>query len=76
MDGDSCKKKNKINRKDSDQKEDANDLPDPSDLLQSPRVRRFICFSNEVDELILDNRLNFLFHVSPIFWLIFFIRQM
>jgi hypothetical protein len=76
MDGESYRFKNKKSKRNFSKKEVENDVSDTSDFLQSSRVRRFICFSNEVDELVLDNRLNFLFHISPIFWLIFFIRQM
>lgn len=76
MDGESYRKQNKKSKRNFSKKEVENRVSDTSDILQSARVRRFICFSNEVDELVLDNRLNFLFHISPIFWLIFFIRQM
>jgi hypothetical protein len=77
MDGDSYKRKIKIDEEEVLPKEATkNNVSNTCDILQSPRVRRFICFSNEVDELVLDNRFNFLFHVSPIFWIIFFIRSM
>jgi hypothetical protein len=73
MDGESYRIKNKKSKRNFSKKEDENALPDSSDVLQSARVRCFIRFSNEMDELILDNRLNFLFHISPIFWIVFFV---
>ena len=76
MDGESYRKTNKKSKTNFSKKEVENSISDSCDILQSSRVRCFVRFSNEMDELVLDNRLNFLFHISPIFWLIFFIRQM
>jgi hypothetical protein len=73
MDGESYRIKNKKSKRNFSKKEAENDFSDSSDILQSSRVRRFIRFSNEMDELILDNRFNFLFHISPIFWIVFFV---
>ena len=76
MDGESYRQTNKKSKTDFSKKEVENSISNSCDILQSSRVRCFVRFSNEMDELVLDNRLNFLFHISPIFWLIFFIRQM
>jgi hypothetical protein len=73
MDGESYRFKNKKSKRNFSKKEVENDVSDTSDFLQSSRVRRIIRFSNEMDELILDHRLNFLFHISPIFWIVFFV---
>lgn len=67
MDGDSEKNEKNIGSE--------NDLSDPGDLFQSARIRRSICISDEMDRIFLGNRFNFLFHVSPIFWLILFAKS-
>jgi hypothetical protein len=54
------------------QKKDPDSCPDPSNVFQSTRIRRFIRSCDEVDRVILGNRFNLLFHISPIFWIIFF----
>ena len=48
------------------------DLPDSSNIFQSSRIRRSISCSDELDRIFLGNRFNLLFHVSPIFWVLFF----
>jgi hypothetical protein len=73
MDGESNKRKNKKSKRNFSEKEVEDSVSNTSDFLQSSRVRRLIRFSDEVDELVLDHRFNFLFHISPIFWIIFFV---
>lgn len=45
-------------------------LSDSGNVLQSARIRRSVCFSDEVDRIILDNRPYLLCHVGLLFWLI------
>ena len=67
MDGDSTQTKNK--------KEVCDDLSNSSNVFQSTWLRRLIPSSDEVDRIFLGNRLNFLFRVSPIFWIVFRFKQ-
>lgn len=73
MDSESYIFKNKKSKRNFSKKEVENDVSDTSDFLQSSRVRCIIRFSNEMDELVLGNGLNFLFHISPILWIVFFV---
>jgi len=51
------------------------DLPDSSNVLQSSGIRCIISCGDAMDRVFLGNRLNLLFHVCPIFWLILFIKS-
>ena len=48
------------------------DLPDPSDILQPAWIRRLICFGDEADRFVSDNRYHLLFHFGILFWVILF----
>ena len=39
-------------------------------LLQSARIRCFVCSCDEIDRILLGYRYPFLLHLSPIFWII------
>lgn len=54
------------------QKKDEDSFVNFSDFFQPTWFRRFIRSSDEVDRFILDNRFNLLFHISPVFWILFF----
>ena len=48
-------------------------FPDISNILQSSRFRRDVSVRHESNWFLLDNRLYLLFHISPIFWILFYI---
>lgn len=48
---------------------------DDCDVLQSSGVRRSLCACDEVDRFVLGNRLRFLFHVSPLLWIVLLFLQ-
>ena len=69
----------KSNKMDSDSSKKTNqeiiledDLPDPSNLLQPTWIRRLICFGDEADGFLSNNRHYLLFHFGILFWVILF----
>ena len=57
-------------------KEYENSISDSRDFFQSFRLRHIIQCNNESYKLLLDNRFNLLFHISPIFWIVlYFIKK-
>jgi hypothetical protein len=68
MDGDYPKQTKKKDKS----KRDCHGIPYLSNILQSSWFRCPICTDYEIDRFILDHRLHFLLHLSPIFWIIFF----
>jgi len=50
-------------------------FPDGCDVFQPFWVRCFIRYGNEMDQFLLDYRLNFLLPFGFIFWFVFLISQ-
>lgn len=56
-------------------KEGEDDGPSIGNVFQSTWLRCLIPSCDEMDRIFLGNRLNFLFHVSPIFWIVLRFKQ-